>query len=195
MVVLDGTAYQIKGDGTVKRAGAAAEAPFAVVTFFEGGNPIDIEAFASFEALMAECDKFRRSDNLFYAVRVDGRFRRVRARAVKPPQHGAGLRQASQTQAEFDFSDLDGTLVGIWSPQFSAAFSVPGYHFHFVSADRSKGGHLLQCDGIGLKLRAESLDNFHLALAESASFLQADLSKDPTADLAAVPGSGRQLVA
>jgi acetolactate decarboxylase len=185
MVVLDGTAYQVKGDGTVAVPGADAEAPFAVVTFFQGGTPVDIEAISSYQALKDECDKVRRSDNLFYAFRIEGWFRHIRSRAVSPPQPGAGLRQASEAQSEFDFSNLEGTLVGIWSPPFSATFSVPGYHFHFISADRSKGGHLLQCDGAGLTLRAESLDNFHLALPESASFLQADLSKDTTADLAA----------
>jgi acetolactate decarboxylase len=189
MVVLDGIAYQVKGDGAVKAAALGAEAPFAVVTFFKGGSAIDIEAISSFEALKAACDKVRRSDNLFYAFRIDGRFRHIHTRAVSPPQAGAGLRQASETQAEFDFFDLDGTLVGIWSPRFSAAFSVPGYHFHFVSADRSKGGHLLLCDGVGLTLRAEALDNFHLVLPESASFLKADLAKDTTADLAAAEES------
>jgi acetolactate decarboxylase len=99
----------------MEAAGPGVEAPFAVVTFFEGESPVDIEAISSFEALKAECDKVRRSDNLFYAFRVDGRFRHIRSPAVSPPHPGAGLRQASETQAEFDFSDLDGTLVGIWS--------------------------------------------------------------------------------
>ena len=60
---------------------------------------------------------------------------------------------------------------------------MPGYHFHFLSDDRTKSGHLLGCRAARLQLRAEALDNFHLSLPESAAYLQADLSKDTTAAL------------
>jgi acetolactate decarboxylase len=39
-------------------------------------------------------------------------------------------------------ADIDGTLVGLWSPGFHA-FSVCGYHFHFLSRDRRHGGYRL----------------------------------------------------
>jgi acetolactate decarboxylase len=167
LVVVDGNAYQIEGSGTVKGASAGAPVPFAVVTYFEGGAPVELAAISSLEALQAECDKVRRSNDHFHAFRIDGRFRHVGSRAC-------------------DFFDMNGTLVGIWSPQYAASFSVPGYHFYFVSEDRSKGGHLLLCDGVGLTLRSQPLLDFHLVLPESAIFLQADLSLEATPDLAVV---------
>ena len=48
--------------------------------------------------------------HLFYALRLDGRFKRVRTRAVNPPQPLHSPRHASQAQSEFNFSDIDGTL-------------------------------------------------------------------------------------
>ena len=79
---------------------------------------------------------------------------------------------------------MAGTLVGLWSPGFSSAFSVPGYHFHFLSEDRQHGGHLLDCTAGPLRLRMEALTDFHLALPEIESFLKADLSRNAANELA-----------
>jgi acetolactate decarboxylase len=64
------------------------------------------------------------------------------------------------------------------------SFSIPGYHFHFLSDDRRHGGHLLECSTAPLRLRREELRNFHLALPENESFLKADLSKNAADELA-----------
>ena len=184
MVVVDGRAYQIKGSGSVSEAPVGAGAPFAVVTWFEPSIDVSIRSVGSFKDLEASCDPFRRSGNIFYALRLDGRFKSVRARAVNPPRAGAGLVDAAKAQSEFTFTDLEGTLVGLWSPGFSSAFSVPGYHFHFLSADRQHGGHLLDVAADVLRLQVEALTDFHLALPESEAFLKADLSKDTTEQLA-----------
>jgi acetolactate decarboxylase len=80
---------------------------------------------------------------------------------------------------------VTGTLVGIWSLGFSSAFSVPGYRFHFLSEDRRRGGHLLNCAAAEpLRLRTEALTDFHLALPETESFLKADLTRDSAEELA-----------
>jgi acetolactate decarboxylase len=184
MVVVDGRVYQVQGSGRVSEAGPEAGAPFAVVTWFEPDTDISIASVSSFKDLQARCDKFRRSGNIFYALWLDGRFKRVRTRAVNPPQAGTRLVEAAKAQSEFSFTDIDGTLVGLWSPGFSSAFSVAGYHLHFLSANRQHGGHLLDLEADTLRLKVEALTDFHLALPESEAFLKADLSKNTAAELA-----------
>jgi acetolactate decarboxylase len=98
--------------------------------------------------------------------------------------NGLPLAKAAAIQPEFDFTDVDGTLVGIWAPQFSSALNIAGYHFHFLSQDRTKGGHLLECSGRNLRMRVERLNEFHLSLPESEEFLRADLTRDTSKDLA-----------
>jgi acetolactate decarboxylase len=185
MVVLDGVVYQMRGTGQVSVAASSAGAPFAIVTRFSAGRDLDIGPVSTFSELEARCDLERQSDNIFYALRVDGLFSQVRTRAVNPPQEKAGLAEASKQQSEFCFNDVVGTLVGIWSPGFSSTFSVPGHHFHFLSADRRHGGHLLDCASVGpLRLQVEALTDFHLALPETETFLKADLARDSSAELA-----------
>jgi acetolactate decarboxylase len=184
MVVVDGHVYQVKGSGLVLEAPADAGAPFAVVTWFEPETDVSISSVGSIKDLQAQCDGSRQSGNIFYAIRLDGSFKRVRTRAVNPPEQGTRLVDAARSQSEFNFADIEGTLVGVWSPGFSSAFSVAGYHFHFLSADRQHGGHLLDVAADSLRLRIEALTDFHLALPESEAFLKADLSKNTAAELA-----------
>jgi acetolactate decarboxylase len=184
MVVVDGHVYQVKGSGQVLEAPGDAGAPFAVVTWFEPETDVSIPPVDGFKDLQTQCDGFRGSGNIFYAIRLDGFFKRVRTRAVKPPEPGTRLIDAAKAQSEFNFADIEGTLVGLWSPGFSSAFSVAGYHFHFLSADRQHGGHLLDVAADSLRLRVEALTDFHLALPESEAFLKADLSKNTAEELA-----------
>ncbi|MGO4512592.1 acetolactate decarboxylase [Bradyrhizobium sp. 2TAF36] len=184
MVVLDGRVYQVKGTGSVSEAGPNAGAPFAVVTHFSPQTDAETGPILNFKDLEANCDKYRKSGNIFYAIRLDGHFKRVRVRVVNPPKPSTRLAEAAKSQSEFDFSDIEGTMVGLWSPGFSTAFSIPGYHFHFLSLDRMHGGHLLDVEGGPLRLRIEALTDFHLALPESESFLKADLSKNTANELA-----------
>jgi acetolactate decarboxylase len=184
MVVLDGRAYQVQGNGRVSESGKEAGVPFAVVTRFAPQIDEESAPVSSFKDLETCCDRYRKSGNIFYAIRLDGHFESVRTRAVNPPEPGTRLVDAAKSQTEFHFESIDGTLVGLWSPGFSSAFSVAGYHFHFLSEDRQHGGHLLDVCADPLRLRVEALTSFHLALPESEAFLKADLSKNTAEELA-----------
>ena len=184
MVVLDGAIYQVRSDGKVTKIEKDVGTPFAVVTHFVADQDQMIENASSFKDLAKICDRYRDSDNLFYAFRIDGHFGQVHTRAMRETREGLPLAKAAAIQPEFEFTGVDGTLVGIWAPQFSSTLNIAGYHFHFLSEDRSKGGHLLECSGKHLRMRVERLNDFHLSLPESEEFLRADLTKDTSTDLA-----------
>lgn len=184
MVVVDDRAYRVQGSGRVTQAPAIAKAPFAMVTRFAPQTDLAIGPIANFSELEKRCDALRKSGNIFYAFRLDGNFKRIRTRAVNPPEAGARLVDAAKAQGEFHFQDVTGTLVGLWSPGFSSAFSVAGYHFHFLSDDRPEGGHLLDLESESLQLKMEALTDFRLALPETEAFLKADLRKNTADELA-----------
>jgi acetolactate decarboxylase len=66
---------------------------------------------------------------------------------------------------------------------------VPGYHLHFLSADHKNGGHLLECSGLNLRLQIQREGDYRVALPETEDFVKADLSRDPSADLAKAEGA------
>ena len=184
MVIADGAIYQVHSDGTVLLRDDDFQIPFAVIARFQEEELFETGPIAGLHGLEKACDMHRESDNLFYAFRVDGVFDRVHARAVSAVGTGTRLVDAARTQGEFEFGNVEGTLVCFWSPSYSSAFNVPAYHFHFLSRDRTKGGHVLDLSAAKLRVRVQMLCEYDVRLPDHGSFLTADLSRDPTSDLA-----------
>ncbi len=183
MVVLDGVCYQVSPSGEVTTVEGERFIPYAVVTRFTTETTKEYQELASFGDLVAICNDIRKSDNLFYAFRIDGSFLSVKTRVMKAVREGVGLKAAAGGQEEFVFEEIDGTLVGLWSPAFAKAFSVPGYHFHFLSKNRQRGGHVLACRAGNITINSCMISEMHVSLPETEEFLRADLSKDPKDDL------------
>lgn len=183
MIVLDGEVYQMRSDGTIRIPDDREQVPFAIVTRFTPDETVALPAFASFKEFAADLDARRGTDNLFFALRISGRFSRLHVRiACKADEH-ENLVAATSHQAEFKYTDIDGTMLGYWTPEFAKGFGIPGWHLHFISDDRQHGGHVLDCAGDGLKAAFEHIDDFRVAIPETAAFLAADLTRDTTADL------------
>lgn len=182
MVILEGEIYQAAGN--VRRRSDEFLVPFASVTHFHEDAIFQIENVACLRDIELACDPHRVSGNLFYALRLDGVFDTMHARAVHPVPQGTRLPDAAKTELEFDFKNVEGTLVCLWSPKYSSSFSVPGYHFHFISKDRTKGGHVLDCAAQQLRASIQLVSEYDIRLPEAGSFLTTDLSRDPASDLA-----------
>jgi acetolactate decarboxylase len=183
MVVLDGHVFRVSSAGDVHEVPDDATTPFAVVTRFGDPEAVVLREVADLAALTAVVDTMRDSANVFFAVRVDGRFDAVHVRAACRTAPGVPLAVATEHQAEFELAAVDGTLVGFWSPPYASGVEVAGYHLHFLAADRTAGGHVLDCRGRELRVRVQEESDVHLALPDTAAFRAADLTRDPTADL------------
>ncbi|QDU60923.1 Alpha-acetolactate decarboxylase [Planctomycetes bacterium Pan216] len=184
MVVLDGHFYQVRDDGTVSEASDEEMSPYAMITRFSEPNEWkSVENCDSLAQLEAEIDAFRDSANVFYSVHVQGMFTSMRTRTVRLTPEGVPLVEAASNQREFEFANVRGSLVGFWSPSYMQSVLVAGYHLHFLSEDRTLGGHLLDCAGEDLRVAVRREADFRLSLPESVSFLHADLTRDPSEDL------------
>jgi acetolactate decarboxylase len=183
MVVLDGVCYQVSATGTIAPVTGETLIPYAVVTRFSATFRKDHQEVPNFSSLIATCDELRDSNNVFYAFRARGTFHTVKTRVMKPVSEGTTLKMAASGQQEFRFEELCGTLVGLWAPAFAASFSVPGYHFHFLSEDRQKGGHVLDCRASDIEIDGCAMNEMHVSLPETEEFMKADLTRDPQADL------------
>jgi acetolactate decarboxylase len=188
MVVVDGQFFQVRSDGSVRECDDGVLSPFAVVARFAPEVTVTLAQCPDLGHLTDCFDGLRRTDNVFFALRVDGHFDQVHVRAMCRTEEGVPLVQAAAVQPEFEFHDVSGTLVGFWTPQYAKTLNVPGYHLHFISTDRKKGGHLLGCRGSDLRLQIQREGDYRLALPETEDFLKADLRHDPEADLTLAEG-------
>lgn len=146
MVALEGAFYQVKADGLAYPIDGRTKTPFAVVTFFEPGPPETLPETMDLAGLCAHVDRLVEETAACCAVRVDGLFGHVKTRSVPrqrkpyPP-----LVEVVADQPTFDLHEVRGSLVGFRFPDLASGLNVPGYHFHFITDDRSAGGHVLGC--------------------------------------------------
>jgi acetolactate decarboxylase len=183
MVVVDGRVFQVRSDGSVNEVADDVLTPFATVARFSPDVDILLKEAPDLSALLAAADRLRPTDNFFFSLRIAGQFKYVRTRALCRMEPGTKLISAAAVQPEFEFHDVRGTLVGFWSPAYAKTLSIPGYHLHFLTEDRSGGGHLLECSGSNLTVQLQRGTKFHLILPETKAFLDADLRRDPSEDL------------
>jgi acetolactate decarboxylase len=188
MVIVDGHFFQVRSDGTVREVRDDVLSPFAAVTAFSPDQSMILADCRDLSYLTSRFDALRPSNNFFFALRVDGDFDYIHARAMRRTKEGVPLIQAAAIQPEFEFRNISGTLAGFWTPEYAKSLNVPGYHLHFISADRTCGGHLLQCRGKNLRLQIQREGEYHIVLPETEDFLKVNLRQDPTADLAKAEG-------
>ncbi len=171
MILIDGSFFQARSDGTVVPAVSRMRVPFAAVTRFQADTSCTLTNTPEFDVLKTRLDNLRTSDNQFYAFRVDGLFDHVKYRSV-PAQSKPypKLPAVAASQPVFERHSLRGTLIGFWCPEHANTFNVPGYHLHFISEDRQCGGHLLNCSLREGTARAGRLPTFTVSLPQTEAF-------------------------
>jgi acetolactate decarboxylase len=183
MVMLDGRAYQITGDGLVREVDEQAATPFACVTFYAPVSHDDLDEELSYADFQDWILRLLPSPNIFYALRIEGSFADVRVRSVPRQDSYRPLVEVAADQPEFTFADVEGTLAGFYTPAFLESLSVPGLHLHFLSGDRRQGGHLLECRPRRVRAGVQFISTLELGLPMSLDYLTWDFRRDTGADL------------
>jgi acetolactate decarboxylase len=166
MIAIDGGFFRADVDGKVTRIGPEERTPFAVVTAFDPTSDERLpDQELGHEELLARLDQLVPADASSCAIRLDGSFDLVRARSVprqEPPYRP--LTEVVADQHVFELREVEGTMLGFRFPTYVEGIEVAGYHLHFVSADRSRGGHVLDSRSSGLRVRLDPSDDLHVEL-------------------------------
>ncbi len=188
MIALDGEFFRADVEGRLHRIPPEAKTPFAVVTRFE---PTAEETLAGRELghdeLLAEIDRLLPTGASSCALRLDGRFAMVRARSVprqEPPYRP--LTEVVADQHVFELTDVEGTMLGFRFPTYVEGIEVAGYHLHFVSADRRRGGHVLDSRSRGLRVQIDPSNDLHVELPPGVELADPDLAAETHAAVEAV---------
>ncbi len=189
MIALDGEFFRADVDGAISPIAAAAKTPFAVVTSFEPEVDERLEGPLSHAALLARLDAMTPADASSCAIRLDGRFDSVRARSVpaqSPPYRP--LAEVVADQHVFELEDVAGTMLGFRFPAYAEGIEVGGHHLHFISDDRSRGGHVLDSRSNGLRARIDPANDLHVELPPAIDLADPDLAAATHEAIAQVEG-------
>jgi acetolactate decarboxylase len=179
MVVLDGTCYHIRSDGSAEVANPSNHTPFAAVTRFTAEHRFTVGDPTSRADLSHRIDEAGRSANITIAVRITGRFSSITTRTVGAQRKPyPSLEEASRNETEIELHEVEGTLVGFRTPEFEHSIGVAGYHLHFLDSTRTRGGHMLDFTVARGVVQLMELTEIHLSLPTSGAFLTADLDPE-----------------
>lgn len=143
LIVLDGKAYQAKGDKTITELSDDVKVPYAAVVFHQAEVTFKQRFKATDEELYERIESYFDGENLFRSIKIKGTFSKMHVRMIPRANEGTRFVDVSQNQPEYTEENVSGTIVGIWTPEMFHGVSVAGYHLHFISEDFSFGGHVM----------------------------------------------------
>ena len=182
MIVLDGVVYQALADGSIAVPSDEETVPFSNVTFFDADESLELSGVSDMTELQSKLNTVveEKGSNLFYVVRIDGTFSDLKVRSeYKQEKPYRMLDEAlASDQTEFDYENAEGTLVGLYCPDYMGGLNNAGWHLHYISADLTRGGHVLQVSIDKATALIDVTDGFEMVLPEAEDFQEMDLAKN-----------------
>ncbi|WP_368887767.1 acetolactate decarboxylase [Proteus columbae] len=179
LVAFDNNVFQLRSDGSARKALDSQKSPFAVMTFFNSDIEHSFSYGASQQEIHNTINQYVPSDNLFCAIKIEGEFELVKTRTV-PRQELPYLPmlEAIKNQPIFTFHNETGIIAGFRSPQFTQGMNVAGFHEHYINQQRQGGGHVLDYYLKYGTLKIGVISRLTIDLPCQATFLQANLMPD-----------------
>ena len=168
LIVVDGTAYAARNDGSVDTLRGDTGVPFGAVIPFEADTTFTLSGVDSFADFQSRLGNTLPAENQLYAFRVTGTFDQLRTRSVpaqQPPY--PPLADVIANQTEFAFEDAAGTMVGFHVPAVFDGVTTTEHHAHFVTASRDGGGHVLALRAARLEVQINHAASLQVALPDS----------------------------
>ena len=187
LIMIDGETYRAAGDGSVELVSDEETIPFSVVTYLDPDETRNLKEIRSYEGLCIALDEVvaERGKNRFYMVCIDGNFNEINVRSVnaqdEPYEPLVDVLERDQTF--FNYENIEGTMIGLYCPPYMADLNAVGWHLHFISKDKTKGGHVLGINFDDAVLTWDDTDEFQTKLPQNEMFAGFDLTIDQTEDI------------
>lgn len=190
LIMLDGTVYAALSDGTVTVMPDDMTVPFSNVTFLEEDSRETLTGIGSMEELKQVMTEIvsRQGSNYFYMATISGTFDTIQYRSeYAQTEPYKPLAEVMLTdQVIFEGEALTGTIVALYCPGYMDGLNTSGWHFHFLSEDKTKGGHLLDVSFDKGSAVIDKTTAFEMLLPEEEFFQGIDLTTDLEAAISKV---------
>jgi acetolactate decarboxylase len=191
MIALDGSFFRADVDGRISEIDPSARTPFAVVVAFRPSQELSFGEPADKDALLSDLEERIPAGSGACAIRIDGRFEAVRARSVprqEPPYRP--LAEVVEDQHVFDLGPGDGSIVGFRFPDHGEGVEVAGFHLHYISGDRERGGHVLDFRAAEVTARLDPSSDLHVELPPGVDLSESHLDGDVAGAVRRVESEG-----
>ncbi|PIT58234.1 acetolactate decarboxylase [Snodgrassella alvi] len=177
-VVIDKDFLEADGDKAVKVMDDDELLPFLQITTFQPDKVVDITDVSK-DNLYTHLAHYLPLDNVFIAVKISGRFNKLKIRRPFAQQKPyPSVVKVFEQQVVDSVKDVSGTLIGFWTPEFFKELSVAGFHLHFIDTTRKLGGHVIDFMASKAELAFEGKQSIEIVLPEDEEYLRTNLKMD-----------------
>jgi acetolactate decarboxylase len=177
LILIDGKAYNGMYDGKVVLMDDKAPITYGAVSFFKADQTTTLKNINSYEEMMKSIDALLPNINNFYAFRITAKFSYMKFRSTdKQEQPYQPLSHVIATQSIFEAKDVTGTFVGVRLPMFIKGVYAPGYHLHFITDDRIRGGHVLELKFADAKVEIQYMSQMLIKMPVNDGAKKIDLA-------------------
>jgi len=188
IVIFNNKFYQTQSTGKTFEVDDHKQTPFAIINNFNSEKIIKIDKTINKDQLFHLLDSILMKKNGIYAVHIKAKFIAVKTRAFpmvtqKPYQPMAQLLAHQQF---FNYENVEGDLIGYRLPNYMEGANISGYHFHFLSDDKTQGGHVIDLMMKDITVEIDELEGFSIQPPPTEAFQSFDLEKDRRNEVKAV---------
>lgn len=180
LIMVDGVVYQGMPGGKVHAPDPDNRVPFATVCRFEADQTWSLDGPTDYAALDKAIDEKATNPNVFCAIRVEGTFSYMKIHALqkqnKPyPPTAEVVKGCVRTEMR----DVTGTIVGFRGVPWVRGINDTGYHLHFLTNDKTRGGHVLEFTMESGTCQINTCNNHVILLPEHGAVLDGiDMTRD-----------------
>jgi acetolactate decarboxylase len=193
LLLFKGNLYQTRYTGKTTSLADTGKTPYAIACFFHPVKVYKHSGTLNKVAFYSYLDSLLTNQNGIYAIHINGKFKLVKARAFPSVQKPyLPLAAMLDRQHFFDHTDIQGDLIGFRIPQFMEGPHIAGYHFHFLSADKAFGGHVVDLIAEDITVEIDPLTSFTIDVPQTAEYDNFDFKKDRKEEIKSVENGKKQ---
>ncbi|BCD90006.1 alpha-acetolactate decarboxylase [Francisella halioticida] len=171
MIIFKGKAYLSDISGKAVPLKGSVTVPFADVFNFSKPQINSSYNSLTIPSIFSMISNKLYGDNYFYIIKISGKYSKIHARTIPPAQKGYTLSKwIAKNQKFHDLKNVEGTLIGIYSPKYLSSITVPGFHFHFITKDHSRVYHVYSFRSAQVNVQIEKMNNLQIILPNTKEY-------------------------
>lgn len=146
LIIWNGKSYRVDGNGNI--TGLDDDFPIVYANVHKSNFKF-VNHFKNItlDLLRKEILDIVGSRNIIFSLLIDGKFKYVDTRsAFKSKKPYPGLEEVAKNQVNFSKNNVEGYMIGYYTPVLYQGIGVPNYHQHFISKNFDFGGHVTDAE-------------------------------------------------
>lgn len=191
LIVLDGDFYKAKSDTSIEKCQPNTLVSFATVSKFVPEISFEFSQ-GNFSHLKNQLEKMSKDYGLnqFYIGKINCTCTSVKVRSeLKQTKPYGPLNIVMKTaQRSATYSNIEGTIIAVYYPNYMDGINTPGWHLHYISNDKKIGGHILDVEILGCKGEFEKSSKFQMYIPDNKDYNGMNLARNLQKEIKEVEG-------